>query len=622
VALLFRVKKYAAWFEAALAEAGYPCHTMKGQSFSDFPEIRGLVASSLFMAGQALDFNLYSLLSSPLGSISDQALETLTWSGVKFWPLNLYFTEARLPFPANLPLEELQSLTQIRELLLALKPLSLRRPPGEILETILEARDLLPLIVGQPDGLERVKLAQNFLGLVKALPYHDPSVGLGSAEQIQELWISETAQREVSPSDESCSKEDLAPSAINIMTVHQAKGLEFPVTIIPEADRTKRSAKKSLLIDDSGGLGLSYKNLDSLEEENLPFQDILRAEEEADLLEHKRLLYVAATRARDHLVFIGKIPSESNSSWVSYLNVSVFNNKAKDQVKTKDQDKVKANAKGQDKVKVKAKDQAKDQDKDKIQVKIISDWGASVNSLDAGQASTRSQTAPRPTTLESWDLDERLVGSLEKDPTMFISVVDYCALLAQQDEGYVGQELAEGVANYWEDEAFGPEGPTSARSRGIIFHALLEETDYDWDAAKYLELIQTLAKRLQLKPSSAEASFLAERALDFQTSSFGQEAQQALASGRTLWREKGFWLKLDNVCLERDDYQHVKTVILNGVMDLFYVRSDGRGQVVDYKFARRGHLDVYQKQVDFYKRATREAGFTAEVAGDLWFAGS
>jgi ATP-dependent exoDNAse (exonuclease V) beta subunit len=591
VALLFRVKKYAAWFEAALAGAGYPCHTMKGQSFSDFPEIRGLVASFLFMAGQALDFNLYSLLSSPLGSISEQTLEILTWSGDKFLPLNVYFTEARLPFPANLPPEELQSLTQIRELLLALKPLILRRPPGEILETILEARNLSPLIVGQPDGLERVKLVKNFLGRVKALPYHDPSVGRGSAEQIQEFWISETAQRDVSASDESCSTEDLAPSAINIMTIHQAKGLEFPVTIIPEADMVKRAAKiESLLIDDSGGLGLSYKNLDNLAEENLPFQDILRAEEEADLLEHKRLLYVAATRARDHLVFIGKKTSDTDkSSWLHYLDVSLSKGK---------------------------------EGKDQVKVKIISDWGKSVNNLDARQASPRIQTAPRPMAPESWDLDERLLEPLEKDPTMFISVVDYCALLAQQDEGYVGQKLAEGVANYWEDETFGPEGPTSARSRGIIFHALLKETDYDWDAAKYLELTQTLAKRLQLKPSSAEVSFLAERALDFQTSSFGQEAKQALASGRTLWREKGFWLKLDNVCLERDGFQHVKTVILNGIMDLFYIRSDGRGQVVDYKFARRGHLDVYQKQVEFYTLATREAGFTAEVAGDLWFAGS
>jgi ATP-dependent exoDNAse (exonuclease V) beta subunit len=58
-------------------------------------------------------------------------------------------------------------------------------------------------------------------------------------------------------------------------------------------------------------------------------------------------------------------------------------------------------------------------------------------------------------------------------------------------------------------------------------------------------------------------------------------------------------------------------------MDLFFVRSDGGGRVVDYKLARPSELlAVYRTQLEIYKRAIREAGFEKAVEGDLWFAES
>ncbi|MDR1607610.1 MAG: UvrD-helicase domain-containing protein [Deltaproteobacteria bacterium] len=631
VALLFRKRKHVDKFEAALDRAGIPYRALKGVGLAGYPEIRGLVAFGLYLLGWAPDFYLYSLLSSPLGLISDKTLDLLTWPAEQFKPLQSYFVEARPPFPSQAPADELVFLRDIRELLLALKPLAFRRPPGELLETVLEARDLLPLMVSPTGGQERVNQTQKFLGLVKALPYHDFRFPLSPADVLHDLW-----QNQNKPKDDSeLQEDDIARNVINIMTVHQAKGLEFPVTIIPEADMNIRSNSSSLLIDDSGHLALSYMNLDGVKEKTLPFKDILDADNTADLLEHKRLLYVAATRAQDHLVFIGKkVPTEDKHSWLDILRSSQKLSRAQQEP---------SQAQSQDKKQAKKSKSAKSQDIQESSPVIsqVKMWDFSLKdeseTYKGSIESPSSRLVAEPESLgerSEDNFDETLLGPLTKDPTLFISTLQYCQILVQNEaltpstmgevieDGHLFRaELFDGrPERSLDSKAFGPVGPTSARFRGIIFHALLEETDYDWDLAKYLEQVAIQGKRLNLALSSDEASFLAARALAFQESPLGQEAKKVFQAGQTLWREKSFWLRLDDVALG-GQYQHVKTVFLNGIMDLFFIRSDGRGQLVDYKLAKPNQSPIYQKQMEIYQRAIKEAGFLKEVLGELWFAG-
>ena len=89
-------------------------------------------------------------------------------------------------------------------------------------------------------------------------------------------------------------------AAVQIMTIHGAKGLEFPVTILSGMTTTKggRRSGVSVLWDPTG---LPHLALNS---QLRTAQHQLRADLEAEMDEHEklRLLYVAATRARDHLV--------------------------------------------------------------------------------------------------------------------------------------------------------------------------------------------------------------------------------------------------------------------------------------------------------------------------------
>lgn len=97
---------------------------------------------------------------------------------------------------------------------------------------------------------------------------------------------------------------------VRVMTVHGAKGLEAPVVIL--ADATADPAKLGrtpLAIDiDVEGVGLAPLLRPRKEERCPPFDAVIAAQEQRDMEEHLRLLYVAMTRAADKLIVSGVMP--------------------------------------------------------------------------------------------------------------------------------------------------------------------------------------------------------------------------------------------------------------------------------------------------------------------------
>jgi ATP-dependent helicase/nuclease subunit A len=639
VAILLRKKKNAQVYQQAITMAGWQCHTLKGREWFEAAEIRGLAAAYLYLAGREPDYNLFLALSSPLGPVSEQGFLTLAWpTGREPGPKSLssYFASKSVPWPSSLNPEDREVLEEVRSLFLALRPLALKRPAGETVEALVEERRLLPLIIGGRGGSpERVKDVQSFMARVKALPRTEPIFGGSEADLIELMRKSDASAK-----DDDAVGEETDSGSVNIMTVHASKGLEFPVVIIAEADGSVLGQNRDLVISDDGRVAISYQSPSGDWRVRPPQFDELKSQDKAfDDKEAKRLLYVACTRARDHLVLVGReFKSSGLERWLSLVAGSAaFREMGRviefSQEELEGLDLSGLAASGQENSGQENSGQ-KNSGQKNLGQEASNQEAPAQESSGPDNPSQPSSAEPGADSLLGYN--PLLIGPLSAPRRWLMSATRYCAVMdfvSKRPEWR--QRLSEGefppLELPWEadddqdDEPHrpaarakaGPEGPTEAPQRGTLFHAVMEITDFDWSEARYLDALSKRAKAMGLAPSSEELVFLASRALLFQEDDLGKEAAAALREGRLVQREWPFFLRLDS------DELGPGVISLSGMIDLFFVDSLGRGRVVDYKLSgpRNHHRGAYKRQKEIYRQAVQMAGFLEpdKVLADLWY---
>ncbi|MDR0356551.1 MAG: UvrD-helicase domain-containing protein [Deltaproteobacteria bacterium] len=589
VAILLRRRRYSEVYQEALTEAGFPCHTLKGQNLFESPEVTGLASAYLYMCGREPDVNLVGALNSPLGPVSEETITALIWPEAPKptkRSLSWYFQDEGRPWPTGLDSFDESVLVRLRQLLLTLKPYVLRRPPGEIIECMVEERNLLPLLIAGDGGSpERVRNVQYFMAFLKTIPFSDQYRPESAADVIEDLM---TSGLETGESEDDSLTGIVDAGSINIMTVHRSKGLEFPVVFIPEADSQVPPNNSGLVISEEGQVVVKFpsEHLDRKLEppEFAQFKDKESAFTKA---ENKRLLYVAATRARDHLVFLGQKPKNPNDSWLSVLTSSDCFEEC-----------------------------------------------ASVLEPEIGYegdkpvAENMSEDLPEILSNPVKEAEGEFLPAMVKPARLSdffqLSVSMYCRIFAAFKKGAPTIDDAYRMA--WMNESLdeiafvtpvGPkDGPTSPTHRGVIFHAMMEASSFDLDEQGYRALASEKAAWKGYLPSDEEIAFLASKAMRFQLSDYGQELKQTMEAGRLYRREWPFWLRID-----RDEY-NFGPIHLGGVIDLFYVNDKGQGRIIDYKLAKASPSPVYDKQLEIYAMAVKKAGFTGELETKLWYSGA
>jgi ATP-dependent helicase/nuclease subunit A len=105
------------------------------------------------------------------------------------------------------------------------------------------------------------------------------------------------------------------------MSVHGAKGLEFPIVFIPEADVYLRSSADIVRWRSNNGIALTLSSTFDPDATNRPkpgfYSYLADLDRQEDAAEYKRLFYVAATRAGDAL-FVSGDASALDESWLGY----------------------------------------------------------------------------------------------------------------------------------------------------------------------------------------------------------------------------------------------------------------------------------------------------------------
>jgi ATP-dependent helicase/nuclease subunit A len=146
----------------------------------------------------------------------------------------------------------------------------------------------------------RLANVRKLLRLARTYEAHEGRDLRGFVDHVERLKAAEAVEPEA-------PVEGVEPDTVRLMTIHAAKGLEFPVVCVADLGR-KPPARSSSLLAEDGRVGLRLRRPGEGEgEKTLDFEQ-LRAERWArEREEEDRVLYVAMTRARERLLLSGTV---------------------------------------------------------------------------------------------------------------------------------------------------------------------------------------------------------------------------------------------------------------------------------------------------------------------------
>ncbi len=124
-------------------------------------------------------------------------------------------------------------------------------------------------------------------------------------------FLDHVAHREVfSEGSEPHAPTGSEPDAVRLMTIHAAKGLEFPVVCLADLGRAPAGTLPDLLVDGER-LGLRLASLDGSPPVGcLRYEELCEERRRAEAAEEERIVYVALTRARERLLLSGSCDFE------------------------------------------------------------------------------------------------------------------------------------------------------------------------------------------------------------------------------------------------------------------------------------------------------------------------
>ncbi|MCF6508326.1 DNA helicase UvrD [Blastococcus sp. MG754426] len=281
IAILVPARTSLPFLEEALDDAGIPYRAEASSLVYEAQEVRDLLAAARAVADPSDGLALVTALRSPLFGCGDDDLWTWKRDG---GVLNLLAPVAddRRDHPVA------QALAYLRRLHNDSRWLS----PAEVLAALVADRRMLEVAATSPRARDQWRRLRFVVDQARAWSESEHG-GLRAYLAWAELHGQESS-RVV-----EASLPETDASAVRIMTIHAAKGLEFPIVVMSGLTAGPRSPSGvRVLWPASGGYEVSLRKGVTTGD----FDAAQPVDEQMDERERRRLLYVAATRARDHLV--------------------------------------------------------------------------------------------------------------------------------------------------------------------------------------------------------------------------------------------------------------------------------------------------------------------------------
>lgn len=279
-AIFYRTNAQSRVFEEVFMRSALPYKVVGGLRFYERREVKDLLAYLRVLANAEDEISLRRIINVPKRGIGDTSLDYIdlyaTQKNISFWQGLLRCSEI-----GSVPTRAAQAINEFTSMITALSVLvEAKTKPSVIVEAALEQSGLLKELADSTDPQDEVRV-ENLKELVAvSMEYEErPFEELGEDEEISLAGFLEKVSL-VADADEIPEGEDHG-GVVTLMTLHTAKGLEFPTVF-----------------------------LTGMEDGIFPHSRTLGEKDEIE--EERRLAYVGLTRARQRL-YISR--AEYRSTW-------------------------------------------------------------------------------------------------------------------------------------------------------------------------------------------------------------------------------------------------------------------------------------------------------------------
>jgi ATP-dependent helicase/nuclease subunit A len=291
IGILFRTRESHTLFEAALAAREIPYYVYKGLGFFDAEEVKDVLALVAYLADPGSNLRAAAFMRSRLVRVSDEGLKHLA-------PGLASALTGDVPVAIDaLPADDRERVMLARSAVGRWIEDADQVPPAEIVDRVL-AESAYAVEIGGPGFRQARENLKKVRGLIRRIQNR----GYTTLARLTDYFDGLAAG-----GDESNAIIDAA-DAVNLMTVHAAKGLEFPVVFIVNIGKGSGGSRDDIRVqpapfvdgtdDENGDPAVTITDHDNPDD---------RDDDEREHEESKRLLYVALTRARDRLYLAGSL---------------------------------------------------------------------------------------------------------------------------------------------------------------------------------------------------------------------------------------------------------------------------------------------------------------------------
>jgi ATP-dependent helicase/nuclease subunit A len=314
VAILMRTHSHVARYRRALAELDIASVVVGGRGFYAAREVRELAVLMLAIADPHDVLASTGVWRSPVWGICDASIVELAARERLRLADHVNGCDVELSNSTDAA-----AVTQMARLVERLHHELDRLGPARVLRFAVDRLGLRQVLAWDDAGEQRIANVDKLLALLGSREF----AGLGAMATARRLLErgEDTLDREA-PAEVAAAAD---PDAVRIMTIHAAKGLEFPVVFVPELGTEPRGQEGPVVFERELGLAVVSPDLVGRRRPSphaAAVHERLAARRDA---ESRRLLYVAATRARDLLVLIGEAPEDraGEGNWRKLIDAAL-----------------------------------------------------------------------------------------------------------------------------------------------------------------------------------------------------------------------------------------------------------------------------------------------------------